>query len=98
MAQHETGGKAIRRQHLDPSGCGALKDISNKAFRAALRTRGDNLIKRTYARSLARTGDEEHARLNVQRKILTIMWSMWRHGTAYDDDMDVKNGACGARS
>jgi transposase len=97
VTQHETGGKSIRRQHLDPAGNGALKDISNKAFRAALRTRGDNLIKRSYARSLARTGDEVHARLNVQRKILAIMWAMWRDGTAYDDDMDMKNGACGAR-
>ncbi|MBN2025670.1 MAG: transposase [Actinobacteria bacterium] len=48
VTQSETGGKAIRRQHLDPSGCGALKDISNKAFRAALNCRGDNLIKRSY--------------------------------------------------
>jgi len=98
VTQHETGGKAIRRQRLDPSGCGALKDVSNKAFRAALRTRGDNLTKRAYARSLAVTGSEDHARLNVQRKILAIMWAMWRDGTAYDDDMDMKNGACGARS
>ncbi len=97
VAQHETGGKSLRRQHLDPSGNGALKDVSNKAFRAALRTREDNLIKRAHARSLAKTGSEDHARLNVQRKILAIMWAMWRDGTVYDDDMDMKNGACGAR-
>jgi len=97
VTQSETGGKSLRRQHLDPSGNGALKDVSNKAFRAALRTRGDNQLKRSYARSLAATGDAVHARLNVQRKILAIMWAMWRDGTAYDDDMDMKNGACGAR-
>lgn len=97
VTRSETGGKSLRRQHLDPSGCGALKDVSNKAFRAAMRTRGDNLIKRAYARSLAKTGKEDHARLNVQRKILAIMWAMWRDGTAYDDDIDMKNGACGAR-
>jgi len=93
----ETGGRAIRRQHLDPCGCGALKDISNKAFRAALRTRGDNLLKRSYARTLANTGSEVHARLTTQRKILAIMWAMWRWGTPYDDNRDVKNGACEAR-
>jgi len=97
VTQSETGGRSLRRQHLDPSGNGALKDISNKAFRAAMRTREDNLIKRAYARSLAVTGKEDHARLNVQRKILAIMWAMWRDGTAYDDDIDMKNGACGAR-
>ncbi|MEW6555670.1 MAG: transposase, partial [Actinomycetota bacterium] len=46
VTQSETGGKSLRRQHLDPSGCGALKDVSHKAFRAAMRTREDNLIKR----------------------------------------------------
>ena len=94
----ETGGKAIRRQHLDPGGCGALKDISREAFSSALRTRGDNLIKRACVRTLENTGDEIHARLTVQRKILAIMWAVWRDGTAYDDDRDLKNGACGARS
>lgn len=93
----ETGGKAIRRQHLDPAGNGALKDISRKAFSSALRTRGDNLIKRAYARALSSTGSEIHARLTVQRKILAIMWAMWRNGTAYDDNYDLKNGACEAR-
>lgn len=97
VTQSETGGKSIRRQHLDPAGCGALKDISNKAFRAALRTRGDNLVKRAYARALQSTASEVHARLTTQRKILAIMWAMWRDGTAYDDNYDLKNGACGAR-
>lgn len=97
VTRSETGGKSMRRQHLDPSGNGALKDISNKAFRAALRTRGDNLIKRAYARALQGTASEVHARLTVQRKILAIMWAMWRDGTVYDDNIDMKNGACGAR-
>jgi transposase len=97
VTQSETGGRSIRRQHLDPSGNGALKDISNKAFRAALRTRGNNLIKRAYARALQNTASETHARLTVQRKILAIMWAMWRDGTVYDDNHDLKNGACEAR-
>jgi len=86
----ETGGKSIRRQHLDRAGNGALKDVSRKAFMAAMRTRGDNLFKRAYARALASTGSEVHARLTVQRKILAVMWSMWRCGTPYDDNHDLK--------
>jgi transposase len=93
----ETGGKSIRRQRLDRSGNGALKDVSRKAFEAAMRTRRDNLIKRAYAQTLASTGSEVHARLKVQRKILVIMWAMWRDGTPYDDDHDRDNGACKAR-
>ena len=92
-----TGGRQTKRQHLDRSGCGALKDVSGKAFRAAMCTRGDNLIKRSYERALAGSGSQLHARLTTERKILVIMWAMWKHGTAYDDDYDRKNGACEAR-
>ena len=92
-----TGGKQVGRQHLDRSGCAALKDVAGKAFHAALHTRGDNLLKRSYQRALASTGSEVHARLTTERKVLVIMWTMWKHGTAYDDDHDRKNGACEAR-
>jgi transposase len=90
ITQCETGGKSIRRQHLDRAGCGALKDVSRKAFLAAMRAGGDNLIKRAYHNALQSTGSEVHARLTVQRKILAIMWSMWREGTPYDDNHDLK--------
>lgn len=93
----ETGGKAIRHQRLDRAGNGALKDISRKAFQAALRSGGDSLIKRAYARTLKSTGSEVHARLTTQRKILAIMWSMWRCGTPYDDNHDLKTRGLTAR-
>jgi len=97
VTESVTGGRRIKHQRLDRAGNGALKDVSRKAFDHAMRARGDNLIKRSYARTLANTGDETHARLTTQRKILVIMWSMWRWGTAYDDNHDLKNGACEAR-
>jgi transposase len=93
----ETGGRSIRRQHLDRAGCGALKDVSRKAFEAAMRTRGDNLVKRAYAQALESTGSEVHARLTCQRKIIATMWSMWRCGTPYDDNYDLKTRGFEAR-
>lgn len=75
----------------------ALKDVAVKTFHAVMRTREDNLLKRSYQRTLASTGSEVHARLTTERKILVIMWTMWKHGTAYDDDQDRKNRACEAR-
>ena len=93
----ETGGRRIKHQRLDRAGNGALKDVSRKAFSSAMRTRGDNLIKRAYAKTLKNTGDEIHARLTVQRKILVIMWTMWRWGTAYDDNHDLKSRGFEAR-
>lgn len=93
----ETGGKAIGRKRLDRAGNGELKDLSRKTFQAAVRKRGDNLIKRAYRRTLENTSSEVHARLTTQRKILAIMWSMWRCGTVYDDNYDLKSRGLKAR-
>ena len=43
----------------------------------------DNEIKRFYLSSVQRTHDRTHARLNTQRKILTVMLSIWKKGTPY---------------
>jgi transposase len=81
-----SAGKTLKREHLDPAGHGALKDISRKAFQAAMNSGGDNRFKRTYAEALARGGSHDHARLTVQRKILATMLAMWRDGSVYDDN------------
>ena len=85
ITQCVSGGKDLRRQRLDRSGSGALKDVSMKAFIAAMRAGGDNRFKRAYAQTLANTGSEVHARLSTQRKIMAVMWAMWLYGTPYDD-------------
>lgn len=81
-----SAGKTLKREHLDPAGHGALKDISRKAFMAAMNSGGDNRFKRTYAEALASGGNHDHARLTVQRKILATMLAMWRDGSVYDDN------------
>ena len=93
ITRHESGGKPLRGQRLDRRGHGALKDMSRKAFGAAMRSGGDNRFKRAYARTLKNTGDEIHARLTTQREILTVMWAMWRDGTLYDDKHSPEKGA-----
>ena len=65
-----------------------MKALSRTAFIAALRCRDDNALQRFYRASLQRTGNPTHARLNTQRKLLSIMWSMWRNGTEYQDDYE----------
>jgi hypothetical protein len=37
-----------------------------------------------YAASLDRTGDETHARLNTQRKILHTLLVLWQSGREFD--------------
>lgn len=84
-----SGGKMLGREHLSNAGNGALKNVSRKAFEGAIRMR-DNGIKRSYQCSAKRTGSLVHARLNTQRKILSIMNAIWRDGTEYSDELAGK--------
>jgi transposase len=70
VSHRSSNGKPLRRPRLDRSGCGRLKDVSRKAFEAALRTRADNGFKRTYQRALETTHDKTHARLTVQPRLV----------------------------
>ena len=85
VTKYDSGGKTLKHEHLDRAGCGALKYISRKEFMGSMRTCADNRFKRAYKQSLENTGDPDHARLSVQRKILATMWAMWRDGTRYGD-------------
>jgi hypothetical protein len=77
----------LRRPRLDRNGCGRLKDVTRKAFEAALRERRDNGFKRAYLRALEQTHDKTHARLTVQRKIVSTLRAMWLNQTPYDDQL-----------
>jgi hypothetical protein len=58
--------------------------MSRTAFLGALKS--DNRIRRAYLSSLARTQNKDHARLNVQRKILTLLWTLWKNGNDYQEN------------
>ncbi|BBO72653.1 hypothetical protein DSCW_00700 [Desulfosarcina widdelii] len=49
--------------------------------------KGDNEVKDFFQNSLKRTYNRQHARLNTQRKILTVMYSIWKKGDAYQPEM-----------
>ncbi|MGD9281097.1 MAG: transposase [Desulfobacterales bacterium] len=74
-------GKPLGYKRLDKSGVGELKALSHRAFMSAMKS--DNEVKRFYLNSLQRTHDRKHARLNTQRKILSVMRSIWKKGQAY---------------
>lgn len=88
VTDRSSDGKPLERKRLDHAGNGILKDLSRKAFHAAMKTKESNLFQRTYRRSLKATGNAVHARLTTQRKILSVLWAMWRDGTEYDDGVD----------
>jgi len=87
VSHRSSNGKPLRRPRLDHNGCGRLKDVSRKAFEAALRTKSDNAFKRAYQRALATTHDATHARLTVQRKIVSTLRAMWINQTPYREEL-----------
>jgi transposase len=87
VSHRSSNGKPLRRPRLDRSGCGRLKDVSRKAFEAALRSKSDNAFKRAYQRALATTHDATHARLTVQRKIVSTLRAMWINQTPYREEL-----------
>lgn len=86
ITTRSSDGKPIGRQSLDYNGNGRLKAMSYAAFWGAMRKKGDNLFKRTYAESLQRTQNSVHARLSTQRKIVAVLRAMWKGGQAYRND------------
>lgn len=87
VAHRSSDGKLLAHPRLDRNGCGALKDVSRKAFEAAMRCQQDNSFKRTYEQTLARTHDKVHARLTVQRKIVATLRAMWLFNQPYREDL-----------
>jgi transposase len=87
VSHRSSNGKPLRRPRLDRSGCGRLKDVSRKAFEAALRRKDNNGFKRAYYRALQQTHDATHARLTVQRKIVSTLRAMWINQTPYCDEL-----------
>ena len=87
VSHRSSNGKPLRRPRLDRNGCGRLKDVTRKAFEAALRTQYDNGFKRAYLRALETTHDKTHARLTVQRKIASTLRAMWINQMPYRDEL-----------
>ena len=93
VVKKESGESSIGGEHLSREGNGAMKDLSRTVFNGAMRTRRMNGIKDYYLKSLRRTKNETHARLNTQRKILAVMNAVWRDETEYSDHLVTGNGA-----
>ncbi len=87
ITRRSSDGKLLAHPRLDINGCGALKDVSRKAFDAAMRCKEDNSFKRAFEQTLENTGDKVHARLTVQRKIVACLRAMWLNKQPYHEDL-----------
>ena len=81
VTDRTSDGKPLGYKRLDRSGIGELKALSHRAFMVAMKS--DNEVKRFYLQSLQRTHNHKHARLNTQRKILSVMLAIWKKGQPY---------------
>lgn len=90
IQSRSSDGKPLGYKRLDKSGHGELKAISFRAIQAALRMREDNEVRAFYEASLERTRDHTKARLNTQRKIITVLYSIWKRRAAYRPELFCK--------
>ena len=83
IRERSSDGKPLAWQSLDRSGHGVLKSISYRAVLTALKARR-GAVYQSYQQSLARVADQNHARLNTQRKILWTLLSLWTKEETFD--------------
>jgi transposase len=81
ITDRSSDGKPLGFKRLDRSGISELKALTYQAWMSAMKT--DNEVRQFYAHSLRRTFSRVHARLNTQRKIIAVMYGMWKRGEAY---------------
>ena len=74
------------RKRLDKRGYGELKATSYRAWLSAVNAKDDNEVKRFWKASSGRAASQRNARLNTQRKIINVMWSLWKNAQSYDPD------------
>jgi len=75
-------GKQVRSERLSKAGHGQLKNLSHIAWKASRSS--DNEVNRYYCDVLEESGNEVHARLTTQRKILITMWALWKNKEPYN--------------
>ena len=84
VSEHSSDGKPLGYKRLDRSGLSELKALSYRDWMSCLKS--ENEVKIFYSNSLGRTLNRVHARLNTQRKILAVMYGLWKRGEAYSPD------------
>jgi len=81
ITDRSSNGLPLGFHRLDRSGVSMLKNLSYNVFMSNMIA--DTDFKKSFKESLDRTQDKTHARLNTQRKILAVLWAMWRSMETY---------------
>lgn len=90
IVDRSSNGKPLAYKRLDRAGNGELKAMSYRAWLTATRISKPNEVSQFYEASLERTHNATRARLNTQRKILAVLWSIWKRNVAYNPDLFLR--------
>ena len=81
VTDRNSDGKPLGYKRLDRSGISEIKATIYQAWMSAMK--GDNEVNQFYLKSLQQTHSRVHARLNTQRKIIAVMYGLWKRRDAY---------------
>jgi len=85
VTDRSSDNKPLGYKKLDRSGISEIKGLLYQAWMAALK--GNNEVRQFYLNSLNRTRNRVHARLNTQRKIIGVMYCLWKKGGSYNPNL-----------
>lgn len=91
ITDQSSNGQPLAYHRLDRNGVSMLKNLSYHVFMTNMMK--DTDFRRFYRASLERTQDKTHARLNTQRKILAVLWAMWKSMEVYRSQGGVEKAA-----
>ena len=83
VTDRTSDGKPLGYKKLDKNGNSELKAMSYRAFLTAMRVCRVNEVRQFFDDSYRVTHNYQHARLNTQRKIISVLHGIWRKGEAY---------------
>jgi len=84
VTDRTSDNKPLGFKRLDRAGNSELKAMSYRAYLAAMRIKRKNEVRTFYENSYRVTRNATHARLNTQRKIISVMHGIWRKGEEYN--------------
>jgi len=87
ITDRSSDNKPLGFKRLDKSGNSELKSMSYNVWKGSLITKEPNAISGFFMASMDRTHSRIKARLNTQRKILTVLWTMWKNEEEYNPEL-----------
>jgi transposase len=91
VTDRSSDNKPLGYKRLERHGCPQLKSMSYHAWLGAISAQSDNEVKSFYEAALEYNGgNTKKARLSTQRKILTVMWTIWKKGCDYDPEEFIR--------